>query len=189
MNLFKSIDEIGAVKTQRKEQTTNETEKFYDPERSAGEPIPNTEIKEPNSSQPKQETPVTKLDPERAKRSGVANAYLVSGGFEILFSAIELIRHSRSMTDEEKIILVSSRDKDESEWTKKDRAINKRFLALSEKHNKIKDSIKITDKELEMLEYGFSMYAEATGKEASPSIIIWGCLSRFVGTKLMDMFL
>lgn len=190
MNAFKTINEIGNAVTPRKQPEQKGVERksapYYDEDKEAGEQ--KTEGLPPETTEPsKPQRPG--LDPERARKSGKANAYIVSGGVEFMFSAVEMIRHSQSMSREEKEMLFTSRTKDKNKWSQKEKTINQKFLELTRKHEKVKESIKTKEEEMEILEYGFSLYAETTGKETNPNVIIFGALMRFVGTKAMDIFL
>lgn len=187
---FKKIEDIGTVKTPRKEPAASEASntQYYKPEEKKEE-TKAVDTSAQSAITPASTTPpiAPKMDKERAKKSGQANAYIAAGSLELLFSAIEMVRHSTSMSHEEKVKLISSRQKEADKWTQEEKNINDKFLRLSQKHQKIVDSIASTPQQIDNLTYGFSLYAEITGKETNPAVIIGGALMRYAGEKILQM--
>lgn len=193
MSVFDSIDKVGSAATERKTPPPPPTKDkpaaattFFEPEKEGEK---KKEEAKPTAAAPATAGTPLLLDKARAEKSGKAKAYLAASGFETLFLAIEMIRHNYAMTHEEKLLLVGSRQKKQSEWTEQEQAVNLKHSFVKGKHSEIVKKIPFDEKTMEILEYGYTLHTQVTGKEADPMLIIWGCLSRALGNKLMDMFI
>jgi hypothetical protein len=192
MNVFERIDQVGSTATERKEPPAAATKDkpvaatpFYEPADKKGE---EKKTDQPGTTTQATTTPLL-LDKARAEKSGKAKAYLASSGLETLFSAIEMIRYHYAMTHEEKMMLIASRQKDKEQWTEQERAVNLKHAFVKDKHDEIVKKIPFDEKTMEILEYGYTLHTQVTGKESDPMLIIYGMFARVLGNQLMNMFI
>lgn len=194
MSVFKNIDEAAGEPTERKmpgavpasenkEQTT--TSSFYDPEKDKT----TTEAKKESAATTTNAPAPGKLSKDKADQSGMANAYLHSGIQESVLKAAVLIRYVTRFNDSEKETILSLQDKPDADKTAEEKSLNARFLKYTETFQKQNDAIKTTEDEMKNLAYGYSMYAEITGKETNPAVIIASTIINGLINKIMDIYI
>lgn len=191
MSVFERIDQVATGRTERKEppapgpaSQSTQSPTFFEP--------PKPEQKK-DGAQPEQPAakaaPTFLLDKARAEKSGKAKAFMAASSFETAISAVEMIRHHFSMTPEEKALLVASRDKNQSEWTDQEKQVNAKHAQAKAKHDKMVGKIPFDDKTMEILEHGYTLHTQITGKEADPMLVIYAAFTRALGNHLMNMFI
>ncbi len=198
--IFADIEKIASEQTERKqpkmvvvksEQTnkeqqaapTNATEFFTTvkpEEKKEPAPVTKEEIQPEN-------TPV--IGEKEIKNAGITGAFLAQGGIELLFEFAERMIFINRFSYNEKLRLVMLDELKEDAKTQEDLTLDRKFIALSKKHDKIKDKIPLNEKEIEALTLAFSEYTRATGKTMNPQLIIWATLARVLVGRSMEIFL
>ncbi len=188
--LANSIDNIASQPTERKSpggssNNANEThENFTKTEFFSEEPenIEQENIKDVENKS-------GSLSEKTIEASGKTGAFLLGSSIELTFNVIERVVFINRFSANEKQRLVILDEKSENEYSDADRSLNQKFLAVSKKHDKIKDKIPLKSKELEALELACSEYTRITGKTLNPNLIIGTTIVQIFANRALDIFL
>ena len=129
------------------------------------------------------------ISDKEAKESGETGAYLIGGGIETVFSLIERFVFISKFSKKEKERLVKIEDINDSDKTSEDISLEKKFLRLSNKHDKIRANIPLSDIEHRNIANGLEEYAKITGKTFSPELLLWVTIIKAISDKTIDIFL
>jgi len=179
--LKNSIEFIAAQPTERKSPTGNNTGvENSNPVEFFTEETENIEQEKIQQSG---------LSDSAIKASGKTGAYILGGTIELTFNVLERIIFINKFSDKEKARLVVLDEIEEKDFTDTDNNLNRKFLAVSKKHENIKDKIPLNAKEMEALENACAEYTRITGKQMNPNLIIGATLVQIFANRAMDIFL
>ncbi len=197
---FNNIEAIAGEKTERKEPGT-----IAQPvaEVKTETPLPAANPVQTQPVQPVQaqfftenETSTTQpvvektsvLSEKAIDAAGVTGAYLAASSIEMLFEFAEKIMFINRFTKEEKQRLMEM-DTTGTQTNEADENLNRKFLAITRKREKIKEKIELDEKENEALKMAFAEYARITGKTANPQLILYGTIGKIFISRSMEIFL
>lgn len=129
------------------------------------------------------------LKEDAIKASGVAGAFIAADTTEFIFTILERVTFMFKFSTEERARIVAIDEKSESELDEYDHRVNRKFIALTNKHEKIRTKIPITKEEREALELAFTEYTRATGKSVNPQLILYSSLIKIFANRSIDLFL
>lgn len=183
--LEQSIEQIAGENTPRKEPPIQK-------ENSTGQPIPPTEINNQPSEffSGEQKTENKSVDQEKKiQESGKANAYLAGGAIETVFGLLERVIYLNKFSADEKEVIINIQEKDEKDYSEYEQKVNRKFLAVTKRHDRIRDRIPLDKKEEEALETAFIQHARVTGKLTNSNLIIWATIAKVFTQRSIDIFL
>lgn len=186
-----SIDQIAGKQTERKEPP-----KVKSDEPSTGTPIEPEEVKDfsgrydPDEEEAKKkENEKPETDRESIDASAKTAAYLLSGMIETGFGFAERVVYLSKFTKEEKRRIVDNQEKDESSFDDEDKRVNRKFLAVSKKHEGIRKKIPLSERDEQAFEDACREYTRITGKVMSPNLILWSTIIKVITSRSIDIFL
>lgn len=191
-DLATSIENFANQPTERKMPSTASTEPYKEPVTVNENSPPEFFGKEEETEDIEQEKISEQKDKASAKAidaSGKTGAFLIGGTIELAFDVTERLIYISKFTNEEKNRIALMGEKTESEYDEYDININRKFLAITKKHDKIKEKIPLTDKENEALATACAEYTRVTGKSLNPNIIIWSTIAKIFIGRSIDIFL
>lgn len=184
-DFFAEIDNIATQPTERKNPTAmdgnsnNSQPKFFD--ESESEPS--------NTQSDKNIGTASTLSEAEIEAAGKTGAFLAGDCLETAFSLIERVVYINRFSGDEKLRMIDNDAKPQSEWTDSDISLDRKFLAVTAKHEKIKSKIPLTKRETEALEMAFAEKARITNKALDPQLIIWTSIAKIFINRSMDIFL
>ncbi len=190
-SFFKSLSDVTKEQTERKNPGENSSANTYIPkgEKYTENPIDPPE-NNPNPEPDKEVEPEKiKLPEERILSSGKTGAYLVGGIMETVFGLTERVVYLSKFSEAEKNLILELQEKDEKEFTDREKSLNRKFLAITKKHNEIRAKIPLDEKDEQALIEGFSEYTRATGKTLNPTLIIWSVVVKVMSNRAIDIFM
>lgn len=176
--LFDSIESIASQPTERKnpvqQETSSAPSQFFDDK-------PIVEVKpEAPAGAPK------KLTEEEIKAAGKTGAFMYGSTIELAFSLMERVVYINRFTAEEKAQMLSM---DTKNPTASDENLNRKFLAINTKHDKIREKIDLSKREMEALEFACAEKARITGEAMDPKVILYTTIAKVFLSRSMDIFL
>lgn len=185
---FTKLDQIEGNTTERKDPNQSSPVSEYVPK---GEDLvePFTEENPPTDPPPVKPVQASGVTPESIKRNGVTGAHVAGNLLELLLSGVNTVNYLRKFDSTEKDRIIELQGMDPAKWTPADHNLNRRFLTITKKYEETKEKVKLTPDELNVLKEGFGEYHKATGKELSPSLIIWSTIGKVLIGRSIDILL
>ncbi len=185
MGLITDIKEVASHNTERKYATAeNPEQKLYTA--TPDEPKPAA----PAPGQPATSAaPAPKITKQEADETGESIAYSISSSVEMIRSVVLLVKHTKSLTPEEKLILENANIKESKDLTEVDIRVMHKHLKASNKYKEKKEKIPTSEENQEMLAKGFSSWSASTGIKASPHFIAGSVMVKFLASIALDAFL
>lgn len=181
--IHQNIESIASQATARKSPSANsgsgEAQTVFYTEAAEAPPQP----AQPNAPKPGE------LGEKEIKASGKTGAFLTAGLIEAVFGLGESLLHTTRFTAPEKERLITLDEVSTDQWTEDDDRLNRKFLALTKKHEKIKEKIELKPDEVEALEIAFAEHTRITGKSLNPQLIVWSTIGKIFVNRSIDIFL
>lgn len=189
--LFNDIESIAAEPTDRKSPTSiPQSVPLQGNSNPAVAPAPlaptffggDEKKEEPKIAEPQ-------ISQKAIEASGKTGAFLISGSIETVFSFAERIVYINRFSKSEKSRLIVLDEIPLAQQTVDDQNLNRKFLSITKKHDKIREKIPLDEKEVEALEAACAEYTRLTGKSLNPQLIIWSTIAKIFIGRSMDIFL
>lgn len=195
--LAASIEQIAAKPTERKlpngqQQNTpiapNSEATFFNAGQS--KPVPeHVESAANPAAATGNQTPPVNLSEKVIHDSGKTGAFLAAGAIETVFGLAERLVFIKKFTSDEKEQLLTVLEKPDAELTQGERSLNYKFLAVSKRHEKMRDKIPLDENETAALEHAFAEHTRITGKSLNPQLILWGTVIKVLTSRSIEIFL
>lgn len=189
--LANSIDNVAKQQTERKEPKSNGAKPVEQKpvDNSGQHKVEFFTGGEKKNEAPTEQTPVQLLTEDVLTATGKTGAYLTESIHDTIFGLTERVIYITRFTAEEKARLVIIDSLPASKLTPDDENLNRKFLAITKKHDKIREKMELDEKDKESLEYAFKEHARITGKPLNPSLILTSTLVKIICNRAIDIFL